>query len=155
MSYTAAYRLRSWCFCQPGGELCKHFMLEQIIYTSETFKTASKSRQTGGIVYWYKWSYHVNGSFMDIRHGKESNQHCKLRKEVHVSMQSFSVRCSCPSMIIDGFQSFRSWQYSVLHISYHSVSVCVSLVDIHSFLKEKLFLRDSLKQSYLFVQDWK
>lgn len=91
---------------------------------------------------------------------KKPTYSVKWGNKLHISVvfeyeKSLSTGWSCPSVIINGIPAFRAWQYTVPNISYHSVSVDISLVDTHSTLNEKLFLGDSRKEFYLCTQDLK
>ena len=83
----------------------------------------------------------------------------KSGNKLHISVsfedkKSLPAGWSCQSMIINGFQVFRGWQFTVPNVSYYSVFVYISLVGTHFSSNEELFLRDSCKDSIYAYKAW-
>lgn len=152
--------------------LHKQFLGKQMIFTTKMLKWLQQIKI--GIVscvriqYWTIWPYpsYTHGSVIlmgvlwVLGMEKKPSYTVKSGNKLHISVsfedkKSLPAGWSCQSMVINSFQVFRAWQYTVPNISYYSVFVYFSLVDTHSCLNEGLFLRDSCKGFYLCVQGLK
>lgn len=157
----------------PGAEglLHKQFLGKQMIFTTKMLKWLQQLKigifSCVRIQYWTIWPYPSYTNEYAILMGvlwvlgmeKKLSYTVKSGNKLHISVsfedkKSLPAGWSCQSMIINGFQVFRGWQFTVPNISYYSVFVYISLVGTHFSSNEELFLRDSCKDSIYAYKAW-